>query len=66
MKFDLSKVRWQEPRRLADPHDPYWDVVPIPFYPNDLPDIHWEYLTRSQRIIVHVEQMRILFPVAAA
>ena len=49
-----------------EPHDEYWDVVPIPYYPPDLPDIEWEYLTAYQREYVRAEQVRILFPVAAA
>ena len=47
-----------------EPHDEYWDVVPIPFYPPDLPDIVWEPLTPSQLEYVLAEQARILFPVA--
>jgi len=47
-----------------EPHDEYWDVVPIPYYPPDLPDIVWEPLTPSQREYVRAEQLRILFPFA--
>lgn len=49
-----------------EPQDEYGDVVPIPFYPLDLPDIQWEYLTRCQLRYVRAEQERILFTVAAA
>lgn len=27
----------EEPRPQGDPLDPFYDVVPIPFYPDDLP-----------------------------
>lgn len=46
-------------------HDEYADVVPIRFYPPDLPDIRWEPLTSKQLAYVRREQMRILFPLAA-
>jgi hypothetical protein len=60
-------VVWAQPRPLADPRvDIYWDVVPIPFYPDDLPDIEWEYLTKSQRKYVFTQQMNALFPLAVA
>jgi hypothetical protein len=49
-----------------EPQDEYWDVAPIPFYPPDLPDIRWEYLTARQREYVHAELARLLPLVAAA
>ncbi len=48
-----------------EPHDEFADVVPIAFYPPDLPEIRWEYLTRPQLLYVRSELWRILFPVAA-
>lgn len=65
MKLDLGNLVWQEPRKKADPLDPFWDVVPIPFYPADLPDIEWEYLTRCELDLARSELDRILFRVAA-
>jgi hypothetical protein len=59
-------IVWAEPRPLADPLDPYWDVLPIPFYPPDLPDIRWSYLTTYQRNYVFQQQREMLFPELAA
>lgn len=45
-------------------HDEYWDVVPIRFYPDDLPRLEFIPLTTAQRDYVLAEQDRILFAVA--
>lgn len=45
--------------------DEYSDVVPIPFYPPDLPDIVWEHLTAAEWEYYRAEQDRILLSVAA-
>lgn len=63
-------IRWVEPPRKAakpalDPADEYWDVVPIPFFPDDLPMLHFTPLTADQLEYVFAEQRRILFPLAA-
>lgn len=31
----------EEPRAQGDPLDPFYDVVPVPFYPDDLPYVDW-------------------------
>jgi hypothetical protein len=43
------------------PHDEYADVVPIPFYPPDLPVIRLKPLKPHQLRYVFKEQDRILF-----
>jgi hypothetical protein len=47
-------------------HDEYADVVPIPFYPPDLPELRFKPLTAVQLAYVFAEQRRILYSVAAA
>ena len=60
-------IRWATPPRApkaVDPADEYWDVVPIPFFPDDLPVLRFTPLTAEQLRYVFAEQARILFPVA--
>jgi len=54
-------------RRFIEDDDggEYADVVPIPFYPNDLPVLTFEPLTPAELEYVLAEQQRMLFPVAA-
>lgn len=44
-----------------EPHDEYWDVVPIPFFPPDLPVLRFTPLTADQLEYVLLERDRILF-----
>lgn len=53
--MNLSDIQWEEPRPQADPSNPFFDVVPIPFYPDDLPDITPEPLTADQ--LLHASRL---------
>lgn len=60
-------IKWADPPRpQRDPTDEYHDVVPIPFFPDDLPVLQFTPLTADQLEYVFAEQRRILFPLAAA
>lgn len=63
-------IRWADPPKAPkpafDPANEYWDVVPIPFFPDDLPVLQFTPLTADQLEYVFAEQRRILFGFAAA
>jgi hypothetical protein len=65
-----SELRNRHPMARIDlnqePIDNFSDVVPIPFFPPDLPDLRIKPLTAHQLSFVLAEQERILFQVAAA